>query len=233
VGGGDIEHQPTVIISGYERVPPFTNVSISLANILMLNSNTRNVLWVSVVLHKVGSWKQSYLYNPESLVFKRTSNLALLSLNSLDLGYVGSNKVGSPSTFYIVFNPSVDITTYFLVKFPMGFLNRNYTAFSYNCAQGYVQIFYRSDLIRIYPNNGIHQKGVTINYTISNFPSTDYVMDLQSYPIVFEGYNSYKQIHRQTVNLMFQSYACGVTFGLLSASSLYSYDTNVNYTFEV
>lgn len=102
----------------------------------MLAANTRNVLWASVVLLKIGSWKQSYLYNPESLVFKPSSNLALLSLNSLDLGYVGLNIVGSPSTFYVSVNPSVDINTYFIIKFPSGFLSKNYSAFSTSISSG-------------------------------------------------------------------------------------------------
>jgi hypothetical protein len=57
IGGSDIEHEPSIMISGYERVPPLTKVSISLPNILMLNTSTRNVLSVSVVLYKIGSWQ--------------------------------------------------------------------------------------------------------------------------------------------------------------------------------
>ena len=102
----------------------------------MLNASTRNVLSVSVVLYKIGSWQQSYLYNPEGLVLKQTSNLTTLPVNFVDIGYAGINRVGQDSTFYLAVNPSVDITSYFVVRLPDGFINPNYTLFnssSSNC----------------------------------------------------------------------------------------------------
>ena len=67
---------------------------------------------------------------------KKTSNIAVLPLNYLDLGYVGINKVGSNSSFYLAVNPSVDINTYFVVKLPDGFINPNYTLFNTSCDNG-------------------------------------------------------------------------------------------------
>jgi hypothetical protein len=162
----------------------------------MLNANTRNVLWASVVLHKKGSWQESFLYNPEGLVLKQTSNLAVVGLNYLDIGYVGINQVNKCSTFYLAVNPSVDITTYFVVKLPLGFVNANYSLFNSSCDNGKAEIFYRSNLIRIYPNGGVHHSGILINYTISNFPSTAYVIDSSFFPIYFEAYSNFKQMHR-------------------------------------
>jgi hypothetical protein len=69
-------------------------------------------------------------------MLKQTSNLMVLPVNFVDIGYAGINRVGANSTFYLAVNPSVDITSYFVVKLPSGFINPNYTLFnssSTNC----------------------------------------------------------------------------------------------------
>lgn len=101
----------------------------------MLDSTIRNVLSVSVVLRKVGSWKQSFLYNPEQLILKATSNLAIAPFNFVDVGYIGANRVNKPTVFYLTINPSIDVTTYFIVKFPPDFISNQYNIFPYSCAQ--------------------------------------------------------------------------------------------------
>ena len=44
----------------------------------------------------------------------QTGNLATVPVNYLDLGYSSIIIVGSPTTFYLTINPSIDINTYFV-----------------------------------------------------------------------------------------------------------------------
>ncbi len=197
----------------------------------MLAKTTRNVAYIGVQLYRVGSWKQSYLYDPRQLLLKQTSTLSTTPHLFLDLGYVGLNIVGSSSVFFVAFKPATDVTSYIVIKFPSGFLSREFGRFAPNCSQGSVELFTRSDTIRIYPSNSLHNGGVLINYTISGFPSTSSVFSLKNWPIIFEAYSSFRRIHEQTFNLGFVSYPCKFNFSLIKASSLYIYDTSVSYTF--
>lgn len=98
-GGSGIENEPTIRITNYDWVVPFSTIRISLANIKQLNITTRNTLYVSVILKRVGSWKEGYLYNPQQLTFKQTSSLSATLFQSVNVGYLGANAVGQPTTF--------------------------------------------------------------------------------------------------------------------------------------
>lgn len=126
----------------------------------------------------------------------QTGNLATVPVNYLDLGYSSIIIVGSPTTFYLTINPSIDINTYFVIKIPLDLISSQYNLFNYSCAQAdRVDIFYRSGVVRIYPLNGVHVKGVQITYIITNFPSVQYVMTFLNWPVTIEAYNNYRQVH--------------------------------------
>lgn len=184
-GGWNIEHEPIIRISGYDWVPAHSLIKVSLSNILQLNTTNRNTLYVSVLLKQVGSWKQGYLYNPQQLILRQTYPLLTTSFGFISLGYIGINTVGRPSSFSITITPNVNITTYFVIKFPADFISNEYELFNVSCSSAdRIEVFFRSDIVRIYPLNGIHKSGVSVNYTITGFPSSQYSFSFAVWPIL-------------------------------------------------
>jgi hypothetical protein len=233
-GGSDIEHEPTIIVTGYDWVQPFTRINISIANVVQLSTTLRNTVFVSVVIKQLGSWKEGYLYNPEQLTLKQTYPLSTTAYSSVSVGYFGMNEVGKPTTFQLTVTPSVDVTTYFVLKFPTDFLHNSSGLFAPACAQAArVDVFYRSDVVRVYPLNGVHLAGISVTYNISGFPSTQYVMPAANWPILIEAYSGYRQVHRKVVNMGFYSVACVLPFTILTVSSPYAFEQSVNFTFEI
>ena len=139
---------------------------------------------MAVVLRQKGTWKHGYLYNPEQLTLKSTSPLSTTPFVAVDVGYVGLNQVSNPIIFELTVTPAVDITSYFVVKLPSDFVHNDSLLFNPSCLQAdQIDIFYRSDLVRIYPLGGTHFGGTSLTYTIQGFPSTQYAFDFAIWPI--------------------------------------------------
>jgi hypothetical protein len=133
-GGSDIEHEPTIKITNYDWVQPNTAIKISLSNIMQLNSTNRNTVFVAVLLKQMDNWRQGYLYNPQQLTLHQTSPLSTTTFLSISLGYLGINTVGEPASFQLTIQPRVDITSYFVVKFPYSFISNEYQLFDPQCS---------------------------------------------------------------------------------------------------
>jgi hypothetical protein len=183
------------------------------------------------VIKKIGSWKSAYLYDPAQLILKSTTPLGATTYSALSLGFGISNIVGTPTTFFLSVTPSIDITSYFVVKFPNNFISDQFNIFKPNCTLTSFEIFTRSNLLRIYPQGGVHKKGININYTITNFPSTESAIPSSIYSITVEGYSNYKQVNTQIYPLSFQSFPCQMKLKIIDYTSPYIFEENLTYTF--
>jgi hypothetical protein len=88
-------------------------------------------------------------------------------------------------------------------------------------------------VVRVYPLNGTHRAGIVESYLITGFPSSQYAFDFAIWPITVEAYSNDRQVHNASINMNFHSYPCELNFKLITISSPYSYDQNVDYAFEL
>lgn len=102
---------------------PYTTVTISLSNVLNLPTNLRNTVSISVILKKVGDYREAFLYNPTKKILLSTSPLSTVAPTLLDIQYTGSKTVGMPTTLEITLTPNIDINSYIVLKFPFDGLN--------------------------------------------------------------------------------------------------------------
>ena len=52
--GYNFNDEPYIRVTGYEEIMPFTDITISISNLLNLPTTERNTVWIAVVLKKVG-----------------------------------------------------------------------------------------------------------------------------------------------------------------------------------
>lgn len=98
-----------------------------------------------------------------------------------------------------------------------------------NCLK--VEIFYRAEVVRIYPIGGSHPASVSRVYELTGFPSTEYAMYEPNFAITLEGYAGLKLVNRQTFTLLLNMQGCLLNSGIIAATSPYGGDTGVSYTF--
>lgn len=126
----------------------------------------------------------------------------------------------------------MDINSYFVLKFPPDALNDEYWLFNPACSQASrVEIFYRSDVIRIYPLV-THINGTTLTYVITGFPTPTYAVSSTTWNITVEAYKDLKQVNTQLYSIPnFEIASCRLNFGIISMTSPYTHDTEVTYIF--
>jgi hypothetical protein len=101
----------------------------------------------------------------------------------VSLLYGVPTQVGLPTKLTFTITPTTDIE-YFVIKLPPFFLNDDYSLFNTSCSTALkIDMFYRSDLIRIYPI-GIHLANTKIVYEIINFPSPQYSFSYQNWDFI-------------------------------------------------
>jgi hypothetical protein len=148
-------------------------VTISLANILNLPAGDRSTLSIAIIVRKVGSNRWAYFYNHVHEVLLETSTRSVTAPTDVLIEYDGVT-VNSPTTFNFTITPSSDIEDYFVIKLPLNGINNQYSLFAPACAQAsQIDIFYRSDIVRIYPLV-THTAGTTLTYSITGFPTPQY-----------------------------------------------------------
>lgn len=79
---------------------------------------------------------------------------------------------------------------------------------------------------------GTHTLGTTITYTLTGFPSTEYIVEDPAYPITVEAYSGLKMVHKQVVTINLKMQGCKLNSGIIASTSPYGGDTGVSYTFE-
>lgn len=102
---------------------PGTNVTISLANILNLPLTERSTVSVAIMLKKTGENKTAFLYNPTKKVLMSTSAYSSALPTAISLSYSSPRVINSPTILNFTITPSVNINSYFVLKFPEDGLN--------------------------------------------------------------------------------------------------------------
>ncbi len=128
------------------------------------------------------------MYEPTEAITDATSALAATTPVDLTVSYPGQTTVNEPTTFQVDLTPTQDISPsslvdYIVVKFPKNGLRDEYSRFNVTCANcRNVEIFYRAEVIRIYPLN-LHLANTAVSYILQGFPSSEYIVDDPAYPI--------------------------------------------------
>jgi hypothetical protein len=74
------------------------------------------------------------MYNPAQLLLLATSPYSAVSPTALSIAYTGQAVVLLPATIRIVVTPTVNINSYFVLKFPTNGINDEYSRFNPLCA---------------------------------------------------------------------------------------------------
>lgn len=75
------------------------------------------------MLKRVGDNKTAFLYNPTKKVLMSTSALSTIPPTQLYVMYNSPRVVNSPTILNFTITPTVDINSYFVLKFPAEALN--------------------------------------------------------------------------------------------------------------
>lgn len=75
------------------------------------------------MLKKVGDNRTAFLYNPTKKVLMSTSLYSSVPPSSLSVTYNSPRIVNSPTILNFTITPTVDINSYFVLKFPVDGLN--------------------------------------------------------------------------------------------------------------
>lgn len=86
------------------------------------------------MLKRVGESKTAFLYNPTKKVLMSTSAYSSVLPTQLSLVYSSPRVINSPTTLTFTITPTVDINSYFVLKFPEDGLNDEYQLFNPSCA---------------------------------------------------------------------------------------------------
>lgn len=78
---------------------------------------------IQVLLKKVGDNKTANLYNPTKKVLMSTFALNTVLPTSLSVVYNSPRIINSPTILNFTITPTVDINSYFVLKFPQDGLN--------------------------------------------------------------------------------------------------------------
>lgn len=187
---------------------------------------------VQVLLKKVGDNRTANLYNPTKKVLLSTSAISTVLPTSLSVVYNTPRVINSPTILNFTITPTVDINSYFVLKFPADGLNDEYQLFTPACSLATrIDVFYRSDLVRLYPST-THLAGTTRSYVITGFPSPKFTYGPAPWNITVEAYKDLKQANTQLFIIPgFEMASCLFSFGIMLLTSPYTYDTEVIYTF--
>lgn len=100
-----------------------------------------------------------------------TSALSTVLPTQLSIVYNSPRIANNPTILNFTITPTVDINSYFVLKFPKDGLNDEYKLFSPSCSlASRIDVFYRSDVVRIYPSTP-HLAGTSRSYVITGFPT--------------------------------------------------------------
>jgi len=75
------------------------------------------------MLKRIGDNKTAFLYNPTKKVLMSTSALSTTPPTQLYVMYNSPRVVNSPTILNFTITPTVDINSYFVLKFPTDALN--------------------------------------------------------------------------------------------------------------
>lgn len=116
------------------------------------------------------------LYDEGEKVLLPTSAFSAPSPSQLLISYIPPIIVKTPTTLNFTITPTADINSYFVLKFPQGGLNDDYSLFSPACSlASKIDVYYRSDVVRVYPLTP-HLANTTRNYLITGFPTSSYAI---------------------------------------------------------
>ena len=169
--GNNINDHPSIVVRGYDYFASGSEITISLANILNLPAFVRSTLSVAIIQKKVGFLNEAYFYNPAHEIIMETSQIQSSTPTSTTVEYNSTLTVNLPTTLTFTITPTVDIEDYFVLKFPSNAISNKYYLFNPSCSNcQQIDVFYRSDTIRIYPHSP-HPANTSISYVITEFPS--------------------------------------------------------------
>ena len=169
--GNNINDHPAIIVRGYDYFASGSEITISFANVLNLPESVRSTLSVAILLRKVGYSTEAYFYNPGHELIMETTALQATAPTSASVQYNSTLTINLPTTLNFTITPTVDIDDYFVLKFPENGISNKYYLFSPSCSNcQQVDIFHRSNVIRIYPST-THTANTSVSYTITDFPS--------------------------------------------------------------
>ena len=188
-----------VRINGYQTIKPGTTVTISVSNLRNLGTAQMNTAYAAVMLFYHGLSTQAYLYRPISKIMLYTTGLAAVPFTACSVSYPGNNVVLTPTSFTLTFTPTYTIKTtdYIVVTFPKNTIDPYNPTTGITCSNCVVQMYYKSGVMRIYPNSAIASTSAT--FQLLNFPTSAYAMYNSSLMIKVDAYLDGKQKNSNSV----------------------------------